>query len=96
MVILTEGYDDGAQRDWLRAMRLKRKARYGMNRVKPEYRLYIKDDSVLLFIPYGVKVYKDDKGRYFIDRRDVEGWERLKDFLGGWLVEGMEFEGKDR
>jgi len=87
MVILTEGYKDGAERDWLRALRLKRYAKLGTHQVEPGNRLYITDDTVLLYIPYGVEVFKDEHGRLFIDKNAVKGWDRLKNFLGTMLQE---------
>jgi len=80
MAILTEGYNDGAQRDWIRALRLKKQARIGIHRVKPEDRVYIVDDTVLLYIPIGVKVYKDGKGKYFVNKKELENWDRFEDF----------------
>ena len=90
MPILTEGYDDGAERDWLRALRLKRNAKLGIHQVEPEDRLYIVDDTVLLYIPYGVKVFKDEKDRLFIDKNEVKDWNRLKNFLGTMLKKNNE------
>jgi len=87
MVILSEGYEDGAERDWLRALRLKRNAKLGIHQVEPANRLYIIDDTVLLYIPRGVEVFKDEHGRLFIDKNAVKGWGRLKNFLGAMLCE---------
>ena len=83
-MILTEGYEDGAERDWLRALRLRRMAKLGTHKVSPPDRLYIVDDVVLLYIPNGVVVYKDERGNIFVDRKDLEKWEifeRFKDMF---------------
>ena len=79
MVIYTEGYFDDAERDWLRAMRMMKSAQYGAHVVPEERRLYVKDNDVFLYVP-DVPVYKDEEGKLFFDKKDLEGWKKLEKF----------------
>jgi len=85
-MIYTEGYFDDAERDWLRALRMMKSAQYGTHIVPEERRLYVKDNDAFLYVP-NVPVYKDESGRLFFDKKDLEGWDKFEKFK--FMFEGI-------
>lgn len=54
-------------------------AQYGAHIVLEERRLYVKDNDAFLYVP-NVPVYKDENGKLFFGRRDLEGWAKFEKF----------------
>ena len=76
MVLLDPGYYEPA-RDWLRVNRLIKTAKDGKNIPKDE-RAYITDDVPLYFSPSWLILYKDENGKVFFKKSELEKWNDAK------------------
>ena len=76
MVLLDPGYYEPA-RDWLRVRRLIVSAKDG-SKIPQEDRAYVVRDVPLYFSPEWLVLYKDEQGKIFFKKSELEKWSEAK------------------